>query len=923
MATAEGFIGFFSLSFFFSLFSFLIVATLFRLFEGGDSCFFSRRRGERSSSGSSSASLPLSAARGPSSLSAARRVPLEEERERETKERNKEAFALFSPLLHSSTPPPLFLLLSSPPFIMAASDEDLPLLTKPASLQTPTKALLPGTLSIARMRGSWLPQDANSAAPLHFAYRTLTGALQRAKGKPMLRLPLPTGPRVIVFESVEDTDQVVDLLTPLIARAQQQGGGDGSGAAAGAGGAPSSSAAAAASRQPAKADAWSHAKRKLLEEDKCVLLSFFLSRVFQRAGVEALFSFSFDLSKIPSFLPSFGATRSPSLLRTHRDLKAVYDQLVGGGALTEGEFWRGRADKLSAAKNEMAAASAAAAAAATKPSSSSAKGIAAAAPPSSAFPPPGQRVGLASALLVEEASSSRSGGANRATFRLTPELVLQIFAERPYVRAAYASAVPRACGEAEFWKRYLRYEAVRRARRRLKSAGRDPGEAGPEDELFRQFRAERRAEAFGATATMAGGREAAQQNRPGEESQHRRRHHHPHVDPGVDLEADAADNAPPGYGLAHAGARDPSVGGGSAARPRSAATAAAAAERDAIVHELNRHAAVVLAGVPMGLPSDAGAAARALKEGPNAAAAAGAAAETDTNTSPAAVAAAKGAKATAAAASAARDREETERWRDRAGAGLDDLNPAPQEEFEALTVADPRGYFGCGEEGKEDGAAAPDPSCSNSSKSSSPEAIVASLRAPVKKKHTALAFDAFSLFQPQDAVRALRDLALAAAAGEETVSADDLMLAAATGGGGGGAGSLSAAAALAADPAALLPPPLLALLRQAALTANELLRHFWSSANSEASSSSAAGAAAAAAAAARSARVVKALGTQYDRIQAMQGAASSGSERAAVRRLLAPVAAAIDVAIERAAEMERKAGGGGGAGAVAIPMETN
>ena len=39
----------------------------------------------------------------------------------------------------------------------------------------------------------------------------------------------------VVFESVEDTDQVVDLLTPLIARAQQQGGGDGSGAAAGAG----------------------------------------------------------------------------------------------------------------------------------------------------------------------------------------------------------------------------------------------------------------------------------------------------------------------------------------------------------------------------------------------------------------------------------------------------------------------------------------------------------------------------------------------------------------------------------------------------------------------------------------------------------------------------------------------------------------
>lgn len=150
---------------------------------------------------------------------------------------------------------------------MASSSDhgDFPLLTKPASLQTPTKALLPGTLSIARMRGSWLPRDANSAAPLHFAYKTLTGALQRAKGKPMLRLPLPTGPRVIVFESVEDTDQVVDLLTPLIAREQ---GGGGSGDGIGAAGAPSSCAAAASQQQPAKADAWSQAKRKMIEEDK-------------------------------------------------------------------------------------------------------------------------------------------------------------------------------------------------------------------------------------------------------------------------------------------------------------------------------------------------------------------------------------------------------------------------------------------------------------------------------------------------------------------------------------------------------------------------------------------------------------------------------------------------------------------------------
>ena len=232
-----------------------------------------------------------------------------------------------------------------------------------------------------------------------------------------------------------------------------------------------------------------------------LLLPFFFCQASSKgAGVGAFFFF---LSPADLFFKKTPLSLPP-LLRTHRDLKAVYDQLVGGGALTEGEFWRGRADKLSAARNEMAAPAAAAAAGATTTKPLSAKG-AAAAPPSSGPPPPGQRVGLASALLVEEASSSRSGGANRATFRLTPELVLQIFAERPYVRAAYASAVPRVCGEAEFWKRYLRYEAVRRARRRLKAAGRDPGEAGPEDELFRQFRAERRAEAFGAAATAGGG----------------------------------------------------------------------------------------------------------------------------------------------------------------------------------------------------------------------------------------------------------------------------------------------------------------------------------------------------------------------------------------------------------------------------------
>jgi len=51
-------------------------------------------------------------------------------------------------------------------------------------------------------------------------FSPLLGALQRAKGKPMLRVPLLTGARVFVLASVADTDAVVDLLTPAVAAAR-------------------------------------------------------------------------------------------------------------------------------------------------------------------------------------------------------------------------------------------------------------------------------------------------------------------------------------------------------------------------------------------------------------------------------------------------------------------------------------------------------------------------------------------------------------------------------------------------------------------------------------------------------------------------------------------------------------------------------
>ena len=143
---------------------------------------------------------------------------------------------------------------------------DHPLLAKAVDLLTATKARVPGVLSLSRSRAAWAPNDATAAPPLAFEYATLTGALQRAKGKPMLRVPLPSGARVFVFNAVADTDTVVDLLTPLIAREQAgagaAGGGGGGGAAAAPPPPPPSRAAAA--KDKAVADA----KTKLLAEDK-------------------------------------------------------------------------------------------------------------------------------------------------------------------------------------------------------------------------------------------------------------------------------------------------------------------------------------------------------------------------------------------------------------------------------------------------------------------------------------------------------------------------------------------------------------------------------------------------------------------------------------------------------------------------------
>ena len=49
------------------------------------------------------------------------------------------------------------------------------------------------------------------------------GQLQRAKNKPLLRIPLRSSFLVLEFDSIEDRDAVVDVLTPLVQEVNSKG----------------------------------------------------------------------------------------------------------------------------------------------------------------------------------------------------------------------------------------------------------------------------------------------------------------------------------------------------------------------------------------------------------------------------------------------------------------------------------------------------------------------------------------------------------------------------------------------------------------------------------------------------------------------------------------------------------------------------
>lgn len=50
----------------------------------------------------------------------------------------------------------------------------------------------------------------------------------------------------------------------------------------------------------------------------------------------------------------------------------------------------------------------------------------------------------------------------QVTLSLTPEIVQQLFAEKPHLHRAYTAMVPEKLSEKEFWERYFNYEVARK-----------------------------------------------------------------------------------------------------------------------------------------------------------------------------------------------------------------------------------------------------------------------------------------------------------------------------------------------------------------------------------------------------------------------------------------------------------------------------
>ncbi|XP_047971841.1 general transcription and DNA repair factor IIH subunit TFB1-1-like [Salvia hispanica] len=145
-------------------------------------------------------------------------------------------------------------------------------------------------------------------------------------------------------------------------------------------------------------------------------------------------------------LSSIETERRIKLLQENSELQTLHKQFVFGGILTDDEFWATRKKLLDQNDSRR----------------------------------PKQRLALKNEMWSLKPLSD--GQSNRVTFNLTPELIHQIFAEKPAVRQAYLKFVPHKLSKTEFWTKYSRAQFLHSTRNVVAAAA-----EGDEDEELAVF----------------------------------------------------------------------------------------------------------------------------------------------------------------------------------------------------------------------------------------------------------------------------------------------------------------------------------------------------------------------------------------------------------------------------------------------------
>ncbi|KAI3923680.1 hypothetical protein MKW98_011310 [Papaver atlanticum] len=209
------------------------------------------------------------------------------------------------------------------------------------------------------------------------------------------------------------------------------------------------------------------------------------------------------------------------LIAENSELQKLHKQFVIGGVLTEAEFWATRKKLLAVDASKMSK----------------------------------QRLGFKSAMLADVRPLT-DGRTNKVTFSLTPEIIQQIFTEKPAVHQAFLKFVPSKMTEKDFWTKYCRAEFLHRTKNAVAAAA----EAAEDEELAVFLKQD---------AILAG--EARQKIR--------------RVDPTLDMEADEGDDYIhlPDHGIFRDGSKE-------------FTDSEYEQYKRTLAQDLNRHAAVVLEG---------------------------------------------------------------------------------------------------------------------------------------------------------------------------------------------------------------------------------------------------------------------------------------------------------------------------------------